>query len=269
MNQDPRHDAGDASPSAEVLGVCVLVVDDDEPFRDVVRAYLLDESYTVLEAYDRRSMTARIGERVPEIVLLDLKLPGDDGLTLAGDLRQSYPNIGIVMISGKEDVIDRVAALEIGADDYLVKPFHMREMLARIKSVLRRREPYHNGQPGSGLTGGGSVAERRLLHRFGDWTLDSSRRTLVSAEGRSVELTSGEFDLLLAFVSHPNRALTRDQLLDYAGSGAAELYDRSIDMQVARLRRKIERDSRRPALIKTIRNVGYMLSADVQTRSGS
>lgn len=244
-------------------GVSVLVVDDDADIRDLLREYLSDEGYAVGEAADGGSMRDLIADHVPDLVLLDLKLPGEDGLTLTRELRQNFPTMGIVMISGKEDVVDRVAGLEVGADDYVVKPFHLRELLARVRSVLRRREK----DPDTEGDAPGSVpvadAYPRTIYRFGNWILDVDRRTLTSREGEAVVLTSREFDLLIAFVSHPNRALSRELLLDYAGGGDLEPYDRSIDVQVARLRRKIEQDSRRPALIKTIRNIGYMLTADV------
>ena len=245
----------------------VVVVDDDAEIRDIIHEYLSEEGFSVGEAPDGEVMRSLIAERVPDVVLLDLKLPGEDGLTLARALRQKHPAMGIVMISGKEDVVDRVAGLEVGADDYIVKPFHLRELLARVRSVLRRSE---NGEarhanmaapaPESASSPGASP---RRVYRFSDWVLDGSGRVLLSGDGAPVELTSGEFDLLATFVSHPNRALSRDQLLDYARNREAEAFDRSIDVQVGRLRRKIERDPKRPALIKTIRNIGYMFSAEV------
>lgn len=245
----------------------VVVVDDDAEIVDLVREYLTGEGFLVDEARDGEALRALIAKRVPDLVLLDLRLPGVDGFTLARELRQNFPTVGIVMISGKEDVVDRVAGLEVGADDYIVKPFHLRELLARVKSVLRRRQDApagrtRNSDAIAGATASAKAAPRRL-YRFSGWTLDGDRRTLVDGDGKPVELTSGEFDLLLTFVSHPNRALSRDQLLDYASGAAAEAYDRSVDVQVGRLRRKIERDPKRPALIKTIRNIGYMLNADV------
>jgi DNA-binding response OmpR family regulator len=251
-----------------ISGVSVVVVDDDAEIRDLVRAYLSDEGFSVGEAADGGSMRNLIAERVPDLVLLDLRLPGEDGLTLARELRQNFPRMGIVMISGKEDVVDRVAGLEVGADDYVVKPFHLRELLARVRSVLRRRE---NGQSveanqSNGVAGAGPLP--RKICRFSDWVLDCDGRTLSSIDGKAVELTSREFDLLVAFAAHPNRALTRNQLLDYASCGEGDAYDRSIDVQVGRLRRKIERDTKRPALIKTIRNVGYMFTADVTVSKG-
>ena len=250
------------------LSTKAIVVDDDPEIRDLVKEYLTDEGFVVDEAPDGAALRVLIEKNVPDIILLDLKLPGDDGLTLAREIRQKFPSVGIVMISGKEDVVDRVAGLEVGADDYITKPFHLRELLARIRSVLRRRDNGQNGRNGetpSTIRTGAESADTQLRHimQFSDWVLDGNGRKLFSMAGTPVELTGGEFDLLVAFVSHPNRALSRDQLLDYARSRETEAFDRSIDVQVGRLRRKIEQDPKRPALIKTIRNVGYMFSADV------
>lgn len=244
----------------------IIVVDDDSEIRDVVKEYLSDEGFDVREAKDGASLFGQIRQKVPELVLLDLKLPNEDGFTIARRLREQYPSIGIFIISGKEDVVDRVAGLEVGADDYLVKPFNMREVLARIKSILRRRGFGQNGEPSpnysTSISGPERIRATPETYRFSGWTLDCSRRSLVSSGGKSVELTSGEFDLLIAFVSHPNRALSREQLLDYSRNGRTEAFDRSVDVQVGRLRRKIEQDHRKPALIKTIRNVGYMFRID-------
>lgn len=246
----------------------VLIVDDDAEIRNLVQEYLSDEGISVEEACDGESMRACIAESVPDLVLLDLKLPGEDGLSLARELRQNHQKLGVIMISGKEDVVDRVAGLEVGADDYLVKPFHLRELLARVRSVLRRSDNFGsvNAAPAGDLKKaiGRAAAEPRTIYTFSNWLLDKEGRTLESAHGEPIELTGGEFDLLVAFVAHPNRALSRDQLLDYARSRETDAFDRSIDVQVGRLRRKIEHDPRRPTLIKTVRNVGYMFSADVK-----
>jgi DNA-binding response OmpR family regulator len=244
----------------------IIVVDDEPEIRDIVKEYLSDEGFDVREANDGTSLFGLIRQKVPELVLLDLKLPNEDGFTIARRLREQYPSIGIFIISGKEDVVDRVAGLEVGADDYLVKPFNMREVLARVKSILRRRGFGQNGQTSAHFANvtnvPDSVSGTPETYTFSGWTLDCSRRSLVSSDGKPVELTSGEFDLLLAFVSHPNRALSREQLLDYSRNGRTEAFDRSIDVQVGRLRRKIEHDHRKPALIKTIRNIGYMFRVD-------
>lgn len=246
----------------------IIVVDDDPEIRDVIREYFGDEGFDVREAENGASLMARIEEKLPELVLLDLRLPEEDGLTLARVLRDRYPEIGIVIVSGKEDVVDRVAGLEVGADDYIVKPFHMREVLARVRSVLRRRGVAINsqGQSAPPQNDHESKADKidAELYRFSGWALSCGQRTLTSNDGTQVDLTSGEFDLLLAFASHPNRVLTRDQLLDLSRNGSSDAFDRSVDVQVGRLRRKIEQDYKRPALIKTVRNAGYMFKAEVK-----
>lgn len=247
-------------------GARILVVDDDPEIRDILNEYLTDEGFVVAAAPDGETMRRLLPDDVPDLVLLDVKLPDEDGLSLARELQQSFPQAGIVMISGKEDVVDRVSGLEMGADDYIVKPFHLREVLARVRSVLRRREVTAINGTSDKNTDKSEPSLPSGNHRtycFSDWTLDADGRSLTSPQGDAVDLTGGEFDLLLTFVSHANRALSRDQLLDYTRSREAEPFDRSIDVQVGRLRRKIERDPKRPTLIKTIRNVGYMFDTEV------
>src|SRR5262249_14724279 len=192
-----------------------------------------------------------------DVVLLDLVLPGEDGVTLAGELRRRRDDVGIIMLTGRADVVDRVVGLEVGADDYLTKPFHLREVLARIKSVARRARAaaganakISNGDPGPVL-------------RFGDWRLNIGQRQLLTGEGREVLLTTGEFNLLVVFAEHPNRVLDRDTLMDLAKGRHWEALDRSVDSQVARLRRKIEPDPSSPSLIRSVRGVGYLFVADV------
>lgn len=247
-------------------GARIVVVDDDPEIRDILYEYLSDEGFVVEEAPDGDAMRRRIDRNVPDLVLLDIKLPDEDGFALARELRQSVPETGIIMISGKEDLVDRVSGLEVGADDYIVKPFHLREVLARVRSVLRRSNGAAENGPAARPKEAAAVnvvQEPSRVYRFSGWTLDETARELISPQGETVELTAGEFDLLLTFATHPNSALSRDQLLDYARSREAAPFDRSIDVQVGRLRRKIERDPKRPALIKTIRNVGYMFDTEV------
>ncbi|MBO6947503.1 MAG: response regulator transcription factor [Rhodospirillales bacterium] len=241
----------------------IAIIDDDPDIRRSIAAYLADEGFDVCEAENGVGLDELTGTGMPDLILLEQRLPGADGLDLVRRLRRDAPEIGIIMFSGKKDVIDRVAGLEVGADDYLVKPFHLRELLARLRSVLRRL-----GVPDTSktppLAGGQDKQQWNKTLHFDGWMLDRDARTLASPMGKPVKLTSGTFDLLVAFASHPNRALSREQLLDFVGNGEASPFDRSIDVQVGRLRRRIERDPKRPAIIKTVRNVGYMLSADVQ-----
>jgi two-component system OmpR family response regulator len=235
----------------------ILVVDDDPDIREVVHDYLSEEGFRVSLAADGAAMQGVLDRGPVDLVILDVRLPGEDGLTLAARLRQDS-RAGIIMLSRKDDLVDRVAGLEVGADDYVAKPFQLRELLARVRSVLRRR--------GSCAAATESEAADRPASkfRFAGYELDRHTRLVLAPGGEPVELSAGEYDLLLTFLEHPKRPLSRDQILDYAHGREAALFDRSIDVQVGRLRRKIEANPRRPELIKTVRGVGYMFDTDVR-----
>jgi two-component system phosphate regulon response regulator OmpR len=205
-------------------------------------------------AADGAAMRTILAKDSPEVTLLDLVLPGDDGLVLSQEIRAKFPEAGIIMLTGRNDMIDCVIGLEMGADDYIAKPFHLREVLARIRSLLRRVQAAHD-MP--------KVLHRQIFH-FEGWSLDLGRRQLTSPVGRDVTLTSGEFDLLQVFVQHPQRILKRTQLMEITKGRGWDAYDRSIDIQVVRLRKKIETDPKNPSLIKSIRSVGYIFTAEVQ-----
>jgi len=239
-------------------GTSILVVDDDPGIRDLVEEYLRSEGFRVATVPDGEAMRRALAATEVDLVVLDVRLPAEDGFSLALELRQRS-DVGIIMLSQKEDVVDRVAGLEVGADDYLSKPFSLRELLARIRSVLRRR-----ADQGAARSSDGQRLATPARYRFAGWELDGESRILVSPEALPVELSGGEFDLLLAFVEHPRRVLSRDQLLELARNRTATLFDRSVDVQVGRLRQKIESDRRRPALIRTVRGAGYMLAAEVE-----
>jgi two-component system, OmpR family, response regulator len=233
----------------------VLVVEDDLAIRDVLKEYLSEEGYRISVAGNGCEMRRVIEQSSVDIVVLDVVLPGDDGLTLARWLQAENSGVGIIMMTGRGETIDRIIGLEMGADDYLVKPFHLRELLARIRSVKRRTRRLVANQPG---------ADRSQL-RFAGWLLDTSARELFSPVGENVRLTGGEFDLMVAFVSHPNQVLSRDQLLDLARDReTASSLDRTIDVQVGRLRRKLNDDPKQPHLIKTLRGAGYMFTVPVE-----
>jgi two-component system OmpR family response regulator len=236
----------------------VLVVDDEPEICDLIRDYLTEEGYSVGTAGDGESMRRALDAEPADIVLLDLRLPGEDGFALAGELRR-VSDAGIIVVSGKDDVVDRVAALETGADDFITKPFHLRELLARLRSVLRRR----SGHPDHADSDADGAEPPRDVRRFAGWLLDLDGRSLKTKEGGDVKLTASEFNLLVAFLDHPNRVLTRNRLLDLLHDREGTPFDRSIDMQVRRLRRKIETDPRRPALIKTIHGAGYKFEGTV------
>jgi two-component system OmpR family response regulator len=230
----------------------ILVVADQKEICDVVQEYLTGEGYRVSTANDGNGMRRVLGQHHIDLVILDLMLPGEDGLTLARSLRNES-GIGIIILTGRGETVDRIIGLEMGADDYLPKPFHLRELLARVKSVLRRVQS-RVGEPGQPV---------RTNARFAGWSLDLSSRELLSPAGQQVRLTTGEFDLLAAFVNNPNQVLSRDRLLDLARNREAGPFDRTIDVQVGRLRRKLEDDPQNPSLIKTVRGSGYIFTPTV------
>jgi len=224
----------------------VLVVDDDPSIRQMLAEYLSAHGYEVALAGSGAAMRAEIARAVPSVVLLDVALPGEDGLTLARFLRERY-DVGIIMVTGAGDVVDRVAGLEVGADDYIAKPFDPRELRARLKSVLRRMEKAVPAR---------APATARVS--VGRCFLDLRSRTLSDAKGREVPVTAMEFDLLKALIDHPNQVLSRDRLLSLTRNREWEPFDRSIDIRITRLRRKIEDDPARPRAIRTVRGAGYM-----------
>jgi two-component system phosphate regulon response regulator OmpR len=229
--------------------VKVLVVDDDPAIREMLAEYLGEHGYQVAQAASGAAMRAEIERARPAVVLLDVGLPGEDGLTLARYLREHY-HIGIIMVTGAADVVDRVAGLEVGADDYIAKPFDPRELRARLKSVLRRVQA---SAPAAERKGPGAE-----LVSFGACRLNLRSRQLSDAKGREVPLTAMEFTLLKAFLDHPNQVLSRDRLLTLTRNREWEPFDRSIDIRIARLRRKVEADPERPRAIKTVRGAGYI-----------
>src|SRR5690349_11287238 len=224
--------------------VRVLIVDDDPAIRQMLSEYLGEHGYEVAVAASGVAMRAELERARPAVVLLDIGLPGEDGLTLARFLRERY-EVGIIMVTGASDVVDRVAGLEVGADDYIAKPFDPRELRARLKSVLRRIEKKDAPKPHARVS-------------IGSCSLDLGSRTLSDARGRDVPITSMEFDLLKTLLEHPNQVLTRDQLLSLTRNREWEPFDRSIDIRITRLRRKLEDDPARPRVIKTLRGAGYM-----------
>lgn len=228
---------------------CVLVVEDDREVRSMLVEYLSEHGYDVLQADDGSAMRAEIERHLPDVVLLDVRLPGEDGLTLARYLRERY-DVGIIMVTAAREVIDRVVGLEMGADDYVTKPFDPRELLARVKSVMRRMQAKPAAAPS------GASASRRVA--VGRCQLDLASHQLFDGDGQEVPLTTMEYDLLKVFVEHPNKVLTRDQILTFTRNREWEPFDRSIDIRIARLRRKIEPDPEKPQAIRTIRGSGYM-----------
>jgi two-component system OmpR family response regulator len=232
----------------------ILVVDDHREIRELVSRALVREGFRVSLAADGREMRKVMADAGIDLVVLDLMLPGEDGLSLCRRLRTDS-NIPVIMLTAKGEEVDRVIGLEMGADDYLPKPFGSRELVARIRAVLRRRarETVDAAEPGH--------KPRRF--RFDRWTLDTDTRELLRDDGIGVPLSTGEYDLLLALVERPQRVLSREQLLDLSRGRSATAFDRSVDTQVSRLRKKIERDPGDPRIIKTVWGGGYMLTPEV------
>ena len=226
------------------------MVDDDQDVRETIRDYFEHSGFEVFVAGDGEGMRKVLAAHRVDLVLMDLSLPGEDGLALTRELR-SKQDIGIIMLTAAGQVVDRIVGLEMGADDYVAKPFEPRELLARVKSVLRRQ--------GKGAPAAGPPAEHRPeVVRMGACTLDLAGHQLYDASGHEIPLTSMEFDLLHAFATHPDRVLSRDQLLELAHHREADVFDRSIDIRMARIRRKIEADPEKPQVLKTVRGAGYI-----------
>ncbi len=231
----------------------LLVVDDDPELRELLQSYLGEQGFEVVAVEDGAAMRRALDEHGYDLVILDIMLPGDDGLALCRELR-TRSRVPILMLTARGDELDRIIGLEMGADDYLPKPFHPRELLARIRSILRRVHEL----PGEGPA--------RVV-RFAGWTLDIGMRHLVGADGVTVPLSSGEFRLLQALAENANRVMSRDRLMDVLSGREAGPFDRSVDVMISRLRRRLNDDAREPELIKTVRNEGYVLAAKVE-RSG-
>ena len=233
----------------------ILAIDDDPAIRQLVADYLGQNDLRVTAVASGAEMVQALAQHAIDLVVLDLRLAGEDGMQLARKLREQGAT-PIIIVTGKHDEADRVMGLEIGADDYVTKPFSPRELLARIRAVLRRYQTAREILPGRD--------EKRRAYRFEGWELNLGSRRLSSPEGRRIELTNGELNLLQAFCAASQRVLSREQLLDLSRLNGAEVYDRSIDVQILRLRRKIEPDPARPRYIRTERGFGYVFNVPVE-----
>jgi DNA-binding response OmpR family regulator len=250
----PAIDSSPAEPGL-LAGAHILAIDDDPAMRELVADYLRENDLRVTAVATGAEMAQALDQHAIDLVVLDLRLAAEDGMELARRLREDGAT-PIIIVSGKQDEADRVMGLELGADDYVMKPFSPRELLARIRAVLRRYQTAREVLPPHG--------DRRRAYRFGGWELNLGSRRLTSPEGRRVELTNGLFNLLQAFCAAPQRVLSREQLLDLSRLHGAEVYDRSIDVQILRLRRRIERNPVQPQYITTERGVGYVFSVSVE-----
>jgi two-component system OmpR family response regulator len=228
----------------------ILIVEDDPEIRRLVRDFLVQEGYEVETAEDAKTMDSALQRLRPDLMILDLMLPGEDGLSICRRLRIGDP-IPILMLTAKSDEIDRVVGLELGADDYLAKPFSSRELLARARAIMRRTQHQPQLDP-----------SRR--YAFDAFVIDIDARALGAGENKAVSLTSGEFDLLVCFIQRPRRVLTRDQILDWTHGRSADPFDRTVDMLISRLRKKLEGASPGSNLINTVRNGGYLFTAHVR-----
>ncbi|MET0611711.1 MAG: response regulator [Pseudomonas caspiana] len=233
----------------------ILVVDDDPALRELISEYLCGNEFRVTAVATGAEMKAVLQEGIVDLILLDLRLTGEDGMQIARNLRETS-QVPVIIVTGKLDEADRVMGLELAADDYVTKPFSNREMLARIRAVLRRYQS-------RGVVAASGRAQKCRAYRFAGWELNLLVRRLTSPEGVRVELSNGEFNLLLALCEQPQRILSRDQLLELSRLHGAEVYDRSIDVQILRLRRKIEVDAAAPTIIRTERGAGYVFEPRV------
>jgi two-component system, OmpR family, response regulator len=254
VSWNPLIDVEEAILMSETMSTHILVIDDDPQIRSLLQEYLVENGIRVSLASSSEEMSNILGDEAVDLVVLDLRLAGEDGLAIARSLRDQSA-IPIVMLTGVRDEADRVMGLELGADDYVTKPFSPRELLARIRTVLRRTK---SAAPGS--------ARQRDIraYRFGAFELNLRTRRLKQVDGGNIVLTNGEFNLLAALLSTPERILSRDQLLEASRVYDNEVYDRAIDIQVLRLRRKIEPDPSKPRFIVTERGAGYMFCAPVE-----
>jgi two-component system, OmpR family, response regulator len=233
----------------------VLVVDDDPSMRDVIGTYLEGQNFQVTAVSDGRAMTRVLADKAVDLIILDLKLANEDGLDLMRGLG-GQPDVPVILMTGhRREETDKVVGLELGADDYVTKPFGLRELLARVRAVLRRSEAARLRTRKN---------EKRIRYRFAGWELNMRTRQLTSPNGEVAVLTAGEFNLLTAFLQSPQQVLTRQQLLAASRVHDEEVFDRSIDIQILRLRRKLEADPSKPQLIKTQRGAGYMFATNVE-----
>jgi two-component system, OmpR family, response regulator len=236
----------------------VAVVEDDPEIRSLVGGLLTREGFDVTLCTGAGELDRELERRRVDLVVLDLMLAGEDGLSICRRLRTGPVGVPILMVTAKGDDLDRIIGLEIGADDYLPKPFNPRELVARVRAILRRTRDLHHAPSGP----------PEQTYCFAGWNLNAGSRTLQNPDGEPVDLTGGEFDLLMVFLTHPQRVLNRDQLLDWTRGRSAGPFDRTIDVQLSRLRRKLGDDAKFAAVIKTVRGGGYLFSAPVERNRG-
>ena len=236
----------------------IAIVDDEVEISQLLADYLQGQGYRTTALHSGRALLELMHTDPPALVLLDLGLPGEDGFAIARQLREHW-HCGLVIVTGRGDAVDKVVGLEVGADDYVTKPFDLRELLARVRAVLRRVAPVATTDTSAAAP---APAARCRLH-FAGWQLDTAARRLVGSDGVEVALTAGEFDLLCALARHPGQVLSRDFLLGQTRGREGAPFDRTIDVQIGRLRRKLEIDTQSPQIIKSVRSAGYVFVSDV------
>jgi len=242
----------------------LLVVDDEPELRSLLAEYFGRHGFTVRTAADAATARLAVAEQAPALAILDINMPGENGLSLARWLREWHPRTGLMMLTTAGESIDRIVGLEMGADDYLPKPFEMRELLARVRAVLRRAQITTAAMSTEMPTAAAAAIKTRRV-AFGACQLDLDERRLLAGDGVDIEISAAEFDLLALFARHPNRPLNRDQIMEQAHNRGWDVFDRSIDLRIMRLRRKVERNPDKPELIKTVRNVGYVFVPESAT----
>jgi len=249
-----------AAPPTPALAPVVLLVDDEPELRGLLGEYFTRHGFSVMAAEHAAQARELIASARPDLALLDVNMPGENGLSLARWLREAHPGVAIVMLTTVGESIDRIVGLELGADDYVAKPFELRELLARVRAVLRRTQLKAAVVLAATAPAATPAAPATAAHRiaFGHCLLDTEQRKLFAEDGGEIEITAAEFDLLALFACHPNRPLNRDQIMEQAHNRGWDVFDRSIDLRVMRLRRKIERNPDKPEVLKTVRNVGYV-----------
>jgi len=239
----------------------LLVVDDESELRSVLAKYFSYNNFEVRTAADAGQARAMVAELAPDVVLVDVNMPGESGLSLARWLRETFPRVGLVMLTGATDSVDRIVGLEVGADDYVTKPFEMRELLARLRGLLRRLAVPAESRPSEATkaeAAPAAVADGVHRVRFGLCILDLEQRRLFDADGNDLPISAAEYDLLALFARNPNRPLNRDQIMAHGHNRSWDVFDRSIDLRIMRLRRKLEPDPAKPSVLKTVRSVGYV-----------
>ncbi len=259
----PAGEAGRYDPADMATNVApgslpsLLVVDDEPELRGLLAEYFGRHGFAVRMAEDAGQARELIAAARPDLAVLDINMPGENGLSLARWLRESHPQVAIVMLTTASESVDRIVGLELGADDYVAKPYELRELLARVRAVLRRSQITAAASAPAPVAAASAADQARRVP-FGDRQLDLDQRKLFAADGSEIEITAAEFDLLALFARHPNRPLNRDQIMEQAHNRGWDVFDRSIDLRVMRLRRKIERNPDKPEVLKTVRNVGYV-----------